>query len=242
MGKLYVVGIGCGEYENMTIRADKILKMSDIIYCDEMIFEKIKKYYDNKKIISNKYTATSERCDNAIKSAIINNNVSIVGSGDTGIYGISSIILNKIKMFQPDLEVEIIPGVTSALSGAAILGSPLTQDFAVLTLSDKLADSNMRDRIINAARTDFCIVFYSPCNSDVSNLKFAKETLLKYRSPDTIIGVVSDIGSDAQKFVITKLSELNLKEVQSNTTIFVGRKDTETIKNKKMITPLYNFI
>ena len=112
----------------------------DLIYCDEKIFGSFNKQFNKEKIIGNKYNETSARCNNAIKSALCGKNVAILGSGDTGIYGIASIILERTFEYMDKIDVEIVPGITYAISGAALLGSSLTQDFAVVTLSDNLAD------------------------------------------------------------------------------------------------------
>lgn len=237
MGKLFVVGVGSGNYEDLTIRAERILQKSDLIYCDEKMFEKFSKYFSNNNLISNSYTATLQRCRNAIKSAEENKIVSILGSGDTGVYGISSIILEE--NISSNVDVQIIPGITSALSGAAILGSPLTQDFSIVSLSDNLADiNNLENKIISLAKLDIGIVFYSPCNPTLSNLKKARDILLNYRSNDTIVGIVNNIGSTNQYFKITNLLYMLEEDINSFTTIFVGGNKTY-IKDNKIITRLY---
>ena len=238
MGKLYVIGVASGNYEDITIKANNVLNSSDFIYCDEKMAYEFKKYF-KKKLISNSYNATLERCLNAIRSVNEGKVVSILGSGDTGIYGISSIIFEQVEKFNDNIDVEIIPGITSAISGSALLGSPLTQDFAVISLSDNLADKDMKDRIIAVAKTNFGIVFYSPCNPTHENIINAKEILLTYRSKETVVGIVSNIGNENQKVVTTTLNDLSIEDVNSFTTVFVGREETYLNKVKKMVTPLY---
>ena len=242
MGKLFVVGVGSGVYEDLTIRADRILKNSDLIYCDEKLYQALMTHFDPEKIISNSYNATRERCMNAIKSVMQDKNVSIVGSGDTGIYGISSIMIQLVEKFCPDIDIEIIPGITSFISGAAILGSPLTKDFAIISLSDNFNEQEKtKERIEAVAKTNFGIVFYSPHNSTYHNLLMAREIILKYRSSETLIGIVKNIGSNDQRVTITNLSEIDINDIDSLTTIFIGRDDTRVahIKIKKMVTSLY---
>ena len=123
MGKLYIVGIGNYNYEDLTIKADNALKNSDLIYCDEKSYQMLISHYDSNKILSNSYNATRARCINAINSAN-NQVVSIVGSGDTGIYGVSSVILELVEQINPNIDIEIISGITSAISGSSLLGSP----------------------------------------------------------------------------------------------------------------------
>lgn len=89
-------------------------------------------------------------------------NVAILGNGDTGIYEIASIILERTFEYMDKIDVEIVPGITYAISGAALLGSPLTQDFAVVTLSDNLADKGkLVNKLESLAVSDLNIVFYS---------------------------------------------------------------------------------
>lgn len=242
MGKLFVVGTGTGNYEDLTIRADKTLRTSDLIYCDEKSYQLLRNYFDVNKLVSNSYNATKERCINAIKSVIQDKNVSIVGSGDTGIYGISSIIIQLVGELCPSIDVEIIPGITSAISGASILGSPLTKDFAIISLSDNFNEKEKtKERIEAVAMSNFGVVFYSPHNSTYNNLLMAREILLKYRTSETLVGIVKNIGTNNQSVIITNLKDIKIDDIDSLTTIFVGRNDTKIvdIKTKKLVTPLY---
>jgi len=239
MKKLYIVGVGSGNYDDLTIKAIKVLNLSELIYCDERIFQQLNQYFDKTKIISNSYNATQERYVNAINSSLEDKVVSILGSGDAGIYGISSLILEYADNLGDEVDIEIIPGITSAISGASLLGSPLTQDFAVITLSDNLADfEQLQEKIISIASTNFSIVFYSPRNSTYKNLLLAREILLTYRSSETIVGLAKGIGTEEQKLIITNLGSINVDDIDSYTTIFVGNKETKLIKTKKMVTPL----
>lgn len=239
MKKLYIVGVGSGNYDDLTMRAIKVLNLSELIYCDERIFQQLNQYFDKSKIINNSYNATQERYVNAINSSLEGKVVSILGSGDAGVYGISSLILEYADNLGDEIEIEIIPGITSAISGASLLGSPLTQDFAVITLSDNLADfQQLQDKIISVASTNFSIVFYSPCNSTYKNLLLAREILLAYRPIETIVGLAKGIGTEEQKLIITNLGSINVDDIDSYTTIFVGNKETKLTKTKKMVTPL----
>ena len=238
MSKLYVVGVGSGNYEDMTIKAARILESVDAICSDSHIYKKLKFYFGN-KMIGNDYKSTSARCNNAINSAESGLNVAITGSGDTGIYGISSIIIERVNDANVDVEVEVIPGITSAISGASLLGSPLTSDFAVISLSSNLSDlESMKKRIIATTRAGFIIVFYSPNNSEKSNLMYAKEILLSCLPHDTSVGIVSNIGDENQSIELIELQSLDVFNVCENSTVFVGNKETSFTKTKKMVTPL----
>lgn len=239
MGSLYVIGVGNGNYDDLTLKAINILNEVEAIYCDEKIYNSFINFFCKDKIIGNKYNETSNRCNNAIQCALQGKNVAILGSGDTGIYGIASIILERSYLYN-QIKVEIIPGITYALSGSALLGSPLTQDFAVMTLSDNLADKALLVEKINAlAQTDFNIVFYSICNPTKENLILAQKILLKYRSPKTVIGITTAIGTSDEEIIISNLLQLPIERINSLSTLFVGNNKTRVLSNERIITPLY---
>lgn len=239
MGSLYVIGVGNGNYDDLTLKAINILNEVEAIYCDEKIYNNFINFFCKDKIIGNKYNETSNRCNNAIQCALQGKKVAILGSGDTGIYGIASIILERSYLYN-QIKVEIIPGITYALSGSALLGSPLTQDFAVMTLSDNLADKALLVEKISAlAQTDFNIVFYSICNPTKESLILAQNILLKYRSPKTVIGITTAVGTPDEEIIISNLSQLPIERINSLSTLFVGNSKTRVLSNKRIITPLY---
>lgn len=239
MGNLYVIGIGNGNYDDLTLKAINILNEVEFIYCDEKIYNNFINFFCENKIIGNKYNETSSRCNSAIQCALQGKKVAILESGDTGIYGIASIILERIYLYN-QIKVEIIPGITYALSGTSLLGAPLTQDFAVMTLSDNLADKTLLAEKISAlAQTDFNIVFYSICNPTKKNLLLAQNILLKYRSPQTVIGITTAVGTPDEEIIISNLLQLPIGRINSLSTLFVGNSKTKALTNKRIITPLY---
>lgn len=239
MTKLYVIGAGSGSIDDFTIKAYKLLQSSDAIFCDELMYTKIVDHFPQDKIIKNEYTKTKTRCLNAINSANNGLTTSILGSGDTGIYGISSIILEEVEKQKLDIEVEIIPGMTSAISGASLLGSPITKDFALISLSDNFTEpDSLKNKLEALAKTDLIIIFYSPSNPTKQNLIMAQQILLKYRNPKTIIGIASHIGESKESTLVTNLELLPLDEIDSFSTIFIGNDTTNMTLTKKMVTPL----
>lgn len=238
MKKLYIIGTG-SNFEDLTIRAYQTINKSSAIYCDELLYSKLKPHFKSSNLIPNEYTKTKTRCLNAINSA--NNGIptSILGSGDTGIYGISNIIYDEIDKLGYEIEVEVIPGITSALSGSALLGSPLTKDFALVSLSDNFTEEvALRNKLEILAKSDLILIFYSPCNPTKKNIKIAKEILLKHREPNTIVGIASHIGEPTEVTSTTNLDIISLDQIDAFSTIFVGNKDTHLTMSKKMVTPL----
>lgn len=137
MRKVAVVGIGPGDYENMTVGADRTLKNCDVIIGYHVYVDLVKERYPGKEFLTTPMTQEVKRCQMALGLAREGKNVAMVCSGDSGIYGMAALIY-ELRGESPDPEIQVIPGLTAACSGAALLGAPLTHDFAVISLSDRL--------------------------------------------------------------------------------------------------------
>lgn len=126
-----------------------------------------------------------------------------------------------------DIEVKVIPGITSLLSGAAHLGSPLTRDFALVSLSDNFKEEvSLKEKLETLAQTYLILIFYSPCNPTKKNIELAKEILLKYRGPNPIIGIASHLGEPNKSSEVTNLELIPLDKIDAFSTIFTGNQDT----------------
>ena len=236
MKKLTVVGIGPGNYDGMTVGAVKALEKADLIvgytaYCDLM-----RPYFPGKKFLSTPMMQEVERCRLALEHAASGKNTAMICSGDAGIYGMASPVLELAGEY--GVEVEIIAGVTAAASGAALLGSPLTCDFAVISLSDLLTPMEVIEkRLEKASEADFCIVLYNPSSHKRSDyLKKACGIVLRYRSPETLCGIAQNIGRPGEITRLLTLSELSEAQVDMFTAVFIGNSATKNI-NGKMVTP-----
>ncbi len=137
MRKLYIVGIGPGNYENMTLRAQQVLEESEIIIGYTVYVDLVKDRYPSKEFLTTPMRQETERVDLALAKAAEGKTVALVCSGDGGVYGMSG-LAEELAPNYPGVEVETIPGVSAMLSGAAVLGAPLMHDFAVISLSDLL--------------------------------------------------------------------------------------------------------
>lgn len=161
----------------------------------------------------------------------------MICSGDAGVYGMAGLLLELGREF-PDCEVEVISGVTAALSGAAVLGAPLIHDFAVISLSDLLTPWELIEkRLACAAEGDFSICIYNPSSRKRNDyLKKACRVLLETKAPDTVCGLVRNIGREGQSFRVLTLAELAETETDMFTTVFVGNSATRVIDGR-MVTP-----
>ena len=236
-GKLYVVGIGPGSYEDMTIRAVNAINDSEIIVGYTVYVDLLREHFPEKEMLTTPMRQEQERCQMAILKALEGKRVAMVCSGDSGVYGMSGLILQLAKE-SPDLEIEVIPGVTAALSGGAVLGAPLGHDFAVISLSDLLTPMELiEDRLKNSASSDMVICLYNPSSKKRADyLKNACEIVLQHQKPETVCGLVRNIGRDGEEMEVLTLSQLKDTNVDMFTTVYIGNSMTREI-NGRMVTP-----
>ena len=235
MKKLFVVGIGAGSYEGMTIAAVKAIEKAECIVGYTAYCELIKPYFPEKDFLATPMMQEVERCRKALELAADGKKTVMICSGDAGIYGMASPLLEMAGEY--GVEVEVIPGVTAACSGAALLGSPLSCDFAVISLSDLLTPAEViYDRIEKTAQADICLVLYNPgSHKRKDHLRRACEILLRYRSEETLCALAQNIGREGERKELMTLKELKNKEVDMFTTVFIGNSLTQKI-NGKMVT------
>lgn len=236
MSKLYVVGIGAGNYDGMTVGAVKALEQADVIVGYTVYCDLVKPHFPDKEYIATPMMKEIERCRLALEQAADGRMTAMICSGDAGIYGMVSPVLELAEKY--GVEVEVVAGVTAASSGAALLGSPLTCDFTVISLSDLLTPMDVIEKRIEcAAMSDICVVLYNPSSKKrADHLKKCCDILLKYRSADTICGIAQNIGRDGEKTKLLTLGELSDYPADMFTTIFIGNSLTKIIGGK-MVTP-----
>ena len=237
MSKVTVVGIGPGDYDNMTVGADRALKSCDVIIGYHVYVDLVKERYPDKEFLTTPMTQEVRRCQMALDLARQGREVVMVCSGDSGIYGMAALIY-ELRGESADPEVKVIPGLTAACSGAALLGAPLTHDFAVISLSDRLTPwEKIEKRLENAATADLSIVIYNPASRGrPDHLRRACEILLKYRSADTVCGWARMIGREGEQTRTLTLEELREAQVDMFTTVIVGNSATR-LRFGRMLTP-----
>lgn len=237
MSNIYVVGIGPGDYEGMTLRAVKTLEKSDTIVGYTVYVDLVKDHFPEKEFLSTPMKREVDRCVLAFEEAKKGKIVSMICSGDGGIYGMSGLML-EIGVNYPGIKVEMVPGVTAAIAGGAVLGAPLTHDFAIISLSDLLTPlEKIEQRLLHAAQADLSICLYNPSSKKrYDYLEKACDLILKYKKEETVCGLVSNIGRDGEVMKILTLKELRDTEVDMFTTVFIGNSQTKVIDGK-MVTP-----
>lgn len=237
MKKLYVVGIGPGAYEKMTIEAAEALKNSDVIIGYTVYVDLVKEHFAGKEFLKTPMKKEVERCKMAFEEAMKGKTVSMICSGDAGVYGMAG-LMYEVGMNYPEVELSVIAGVTAATGGAAVLGAPLIHDFCLISLSDLLTPwEKIETRLLDAAHGDFVICLYNPSSKKRHDyLQKACDLMLKYKSEETVCGIVGNIGRDGESEKVMTLKELRDTQVDMFTTVFIGNSQTKNI-NGKMVTP-----
>ena len=237
MGKVQIVGIGPGNFENMTIRADRALAACDVIVGYPVYVDLVKDRYPGKELLATPMTQEAKRCRMALELAAAGKTVCLVGSGDSGIYGMAALVFElRGESMQP--EIEAVPGLTAACSGGAVLGAPLTHDFAVVSLSDRLTPwQTIEKRLLAAAQADFSIAIYNPASHGrPEHLARACEILLRVLPENRLCGIVRNIGREGQSHRVLTLQELQTAPVDMFCTVFIGNSSTKELSGA-LITP-----
>lgn len=237
MSKIYVVGMGPGAYEDMTIKALKALEACQVIVGYTVYIELLRPYFPQKEFLTTPMRKEVDRCKMAFEEAMKGRQVSMVCSGDSGIYGMASLMYELGEAYK-EVDIEVIPGVTAALGGSALLGAPLSHDCCILSLSDLLTPWELIEKRLEAAAVaDLAIAIYNPSSKKrFDYLWKACNILLRYKEPETVCGIVRNIAREGQSMKILTLKELQDTRVDMFTTVFVGNKDTKVIRGH-MVTP-----
>ena len=233
-GKLYVVGIGPGHHDHMTYRAKQVIEESEVIVGYDTYVSIVEDLISGKEVYRYPMTQEVDRANQAIQFAEKGRIVSLVSSGDPGIYGmiglIYEILADKKWNRGAGIYVECVPGVSSLNSCSALVGSPLMTDFAVVSMSDLLVPWEMIvKRVEAAALGDYVTVIYNPASKKrVHQLQDTRDIFLKYRNPETPVAIVKGAYRESQAVVLTTLKDiLNHSDMLGMiTTVIVGNSST----------------
>jgi len=243
-GKLYIVGVGPGHHDHMTFRAKRVIEESDTIVGYETYVNLVEDLIDGKDIHRYAMTQEVERAHQCIDLAKEGKIVSLVSSGDPGIYGMAGLIFEILAESgwnpESDLQVELVPGISALNSCASLIGSPLMTDFAVVSMSDLLVPWEIIvKRVEAAAQGDYVIVIYNPSSKKrIHQLQDTRKLLLKYRKPSTPVAIIKGAFRKSQTIVMTDLEHLeeHSDKLGMISTVIVGNSSTYNFKDL-MINP-----
>lgn len=235
---VYVVGLGPGNARFLTAQAQAALQAADVLCGYTVYIDLVRPLYPDKEVYTTGMIKEIDRCCWALETAQSGKTVALVCSGDAGVYGMASPLLELAQSY-PAVTVEIVPGLTAALSGGAVLGAPLAHDFCVISLSDRLTPwAVIEKRLACAAAGDFSIALYNPSSRGrASYLQKAVRILLANgKDPQTVCGIVRSIGRAGETARLLPLAELENTPVDMFTTVFIGNAATRVLGGK-MVTP-----
>ena len=237
MKKIYVVGLGPGDEKYMTQAARAALMESEIIVGYDLYVELIKALIKGKTVLSTPMKQEVARCRMALEHALEGRTVAMVCSGDAGVYGMAGIVM-EVASEHPEVDIEVVSGITAAVSSAAVLGAPLIHDFAIISLSDLLTPwEKIEKRLRLAAEADFVICLYNPSSMKRKDyLRKACDIILEHQSPMTECGYVRNIGRDGESAVLCRLEDLREASVDMFTTVIIGNSQTKQL-NGRLVTP-----
>lgn len=236
--RLYVVGLGPGDGKYFTAQARAALEDAQVLCGYTVYVDLVKGLYPDKETYTSPMTKEIDRCRWALETAGSGKTVALVCSGDAGVYGMAGPVLQLAPQF-PEVEVEVVPGVTSALSGAALLGAPIGHDFCVISLSDLLTPWEVIEhRLRCAAAGDFSMVLYNPASHKRPDyLQKACDILLDAGvRPDTVCGYVRNTGRAGEEARVLTLGELRDTQLDMFSTAFIGS-STTLADHGRMVTP-----
>ncbi|MBO7702063.1 MAG: precorrin-3B C(17)-methyltransferase, partial [Eggerthellaceae bacterium] len=231
------VGLGPGGAQDMSGRARKAVESCDLIAGYTVYVDLLRDEFPDKQVVTTPMRKEVERCRVALDEAAQGRTVAMVCSGDPGVYGMAGLIYELAQEYPP-IAIEVIPGVSAANGGAAVLGAPLMHDYCVISLSDLLTPwEKIEKRLVAAAEADFVMALYNPSSHKRPDyLKRACDILLAHKDPSTVCGTVRNIGREGEEAHVMTLAELRDTQVDMFTTVFIGNSQTMELDGR-MVTP-----
>jgi cobalt-precorrin 5A hydrolase/precorrin-3B C17-methyltransferase len=235
-GRLALVSLGPGEDTLLPPLAREALAASELVVGLEQYVGRIGHLLrPGTRVLTLPLGNEVERAELALSEARAGGSVALVSSGDVGTYAMAS---PALELADEDVDVVVVPGVTAAQAAASLLGSPLGHDHCSVSLSDLLTPWGViQDRVRTAAEGDFVVSLYNPRSKGRDwQLGKVKEILLKYRPPDTPVGIVKDAYRPTQQIILTDLASLRPEDVDMMTIVLVGSSQTRIVAGR-MVTP-----
>jgi len=237
--KLFVIGVGPGKIDNMSVRAYKCIQKCEVLVGYTVYLDQVKELCEHKRVITRGMGQEIERCRLAIEESLKGNMTGILCSGDASLYGMAGLtyeLLINMELFDK-IDIEVIPGITAAISSSSLLGAPIVEDFCTISLSDYMVSwEKILYRLEKAAEADFVIAIYNPkSKARPDHLREAIKCIEKYKNGTTFVGVVRNAYREDEQITITELNKLDYDAVDMFCTLIIGNSSTY-IHEGKMIT------
>jgi precorrin-3B C17-methyltransferase len=238
MSKIYAIGIGPGDKNQMTPQAVDVIKISDVIVGYSHYFEYIEHLTEGKETISTGMKKERDRAMAAFEEAAKGKTVAVISSGDSGVYGMAPLLWEMKEDIQSQVDIEVIPGISAMFAAAAKMGAPLGHDFCAISMSDLLTPWNrIEKRIKAAAEADFVTAVYNPVSKGrFWQLMRFREIFLQHRSPETSVCIARNVGREDESFNFVSLQELDASMADMFSLIMVGDSQTRMV-GEQMVTP-----
>ncbi len=232
------MGIGAGGPVGRTLAAIKAIEGSHVILGYKRYVELIADIIDGQEVVSSGMTREVERCRQALRLAAEGKTVSLISSGDPGIYGMAGLAIEVASKEGFDVPIEIIPGVTAASAAAARLGAPLMLDCAFISLSDILVPwQEIARRLEKVASADLVTVLYNPKSKERrSHIEEARAIFGRYRSGSTPVGIGTSLGAEDEEVVLTDLDHFLEHDMNMRSIVIIGNSTSKKM-DKWFVTP-----
>lgn len=247
-GSLYVIGLGPGDPRMLTEQAKIALRQSQVVIGYTGYFDGIQDLVEGKECLALPLTQETQRAQTAVDRALQGAAVCVISSGDAGIYGMASLVLEVLEQRTssvsgggagcPGPDVVVVPGVSAINACASLLGAPIGHDFAVISLSDLLTPWELIEkRLVAAAEADFITVLLNP-KSLRRHWQYgrAQEILAQHRAPTTPVGMVRNAYRADQSVTTTTVAHMTEPTVDMLTTVIIGNSQTRSWRSR-MVTP-----
>lgn len=232
--------MGPGDMLDMTPRARQAIETADVVVGYFRYLELIESLIAGKQTIGTGMTKEIDRCQAAVDLAVAGKTVAVISSGDAGVYGMAGLVLELAQAVEAERrpEVKVIPGLTAAGAAGALLGAPLMNDFAVISLSDLLTPWEVIQKRVEAAGAgDFVIALYNPkSHGRAKHIEVVREILLKLRDPKTPVGIVRQASRTEESVLLSDLENFINQPMDMFSLVMIGNSRTY-VKDGKMITP-----
>jgi len=238
MNKIFSVGIGPGGLDFMTPEASKAIAGADVVVGYSFYLELIEDLIKGKERLSTGMKKERDRAKAAFDCAAQGKTVAVVSSGDSGVYGMASLLWEMKAQEGLDTELEVVPGISAMMAAASRLGAPLGHDFCSVSMSDLLTPWDVIEKRSQAAAMgDFITAIYNPVSKGrFWQLMRLKEIFLEHRSPDTPVGICRQVGRDEESIKVVRLGDLQADMADMFTVLIIGNSQTYEFSGK-MITP-----